>query len=162
MKLTKVLMAVAIIATTSFVSCSPKDADIKAAIEEKINTTPGMMGTSVEVKDGIATISGELKDPDSKVMCEKEVAGVKGVKSVVNNCTVAPPPPPPAPVVIAADDPLTKAVMDAIKDYPGVKADVKDGIITLTGDIKKDALKKLMPVLQSLKPKKVDNKLTVN
>ena len=161
MKLTKVLMAVAIIATTSFVSCSPKDADIKTAIEEKINTTPGMMGATVDVKDGIATISGELKDPESKAMAEKEIAGVKGVKSVVNNCTVAPPPPPPAPVVIAADDPLTMAVTDAIKDYPGVKADVKDGVITLTGDITKDALKKLMPMLQSLKPKKVENKLTV-
>ncbi len=159
MKLTKVLMAVAVIATTLFVSCSPKDADIKATIEEKIKTTPTMTGATVEVKDGIATISGEVKDPDCKAMCEKEIIGIKGVKSVVNNCTV---PPPPAPIVIAADDPLSKAVTDAIKDYPGVKAAVKDGVITLTGDIKKDALKKLMPVLQALKPKKVDNKLTVN
>ena len=161
MKLTKVLMAVAIIATTLFVSCSPKDADIKATIEEKIKTTPAMTGATVEVKDGVATISGEVKDPDCKTMCEKEIIGIKGVKSVVNNCTVPAPPPPPAPVVIAADDPLSKAVTDAIKDYPGVKAEVKDGVITLTGDIKKDALKKLMPVLQALKPKKVDNKLTV-
>lgn len=161
MKLTKVLMAVAIIATTSFVSCSPKDADIKAAIEEKIKTTPAMTGATVEVTDGIATISGEVKDPECKAMCEKEIVGMKGVKSVVNNCTVTPPP-PPAPVVIAADDPLAKAVTDAIKDFPGVMAEVKDGVITLTGKIKKDALKKLMPVLQSLKPKKVDNKLTVN
>ena len=53
-------------------------------------------------------------------------------------------------------------VTDAIKDHPTVKAEVKDGVITLTGEIKKDALKKLMPLLQSLKPKKVDNKLTVN
>lgn len=162
MKLTKVLMAVAIIATTSFMSCSPKDADIKAAIEEKIKSTPAMTGATVEVTDGIATISGEVKDPECKTMCEKEIGGIKGVKSVVNNCTVSPPPPPPAPVVITADDPLAKAVTDAVKDYPGVMADVKDGVITLTGQIKKDALKKLMPVLQSLKPKKVDNKLTVN
>ena len=163
MKLTKVLMAVAIIATTLFVSCSPKDADIKAAIEEKIKATPAMTGATVEVTDGIATISGEVKDAECKAMSEKQVGGIKGVKSVVNNCTVTPPPPPPpAPVVIAADDPLAKAVSDAIKDFPGVMADVKDGVITLTGDIKKDALKKLMPVLQSLKPKKVDNKLIVN
>ena len=89
MKLTKVLMAVAIIATTSFMSCSPKDADIKAAIEEKIKSTPAMTGATVEVTDGIATISGEVKDPECKTMCEKEIGGIKGVKSVVNNCTVA-------------------------------------------------------------------------
>ena len=37
----------------------------------------------------------------------------------------------------------------------------QDGVITLTGEIKKDELKKLMPLLQSLKPKKVDNKATI-
>jgi len=161
MKLSKVLLAVVISATVGFISCSPKDADIKAAIDAKISATPEMAGAVADVKDGVATISGMVKDDACKAMCEKEIAGIKGVKSVINNCTVIPPPPPPAPVVIAADDPLTKAVADAIKDHPTVKAEVKDGVITLTGDIKKDELKKLMPLLQSLKPKKVDNKLTV-
>lgn len=161
MKLTKVLMAVAIIATATFVSCKPKDADIKAAIEEKIKATASMAGANVDVVDGVATLSGEVKDAECKTMCEKEVAGIKGVKSVVNNCSITPPPPPPAPVVIAADDPLAKAVTDAVKDYPTVKASVNNGVITLTGDIKKDGLKKLMPVLQSLKPKKVDNQLII-
>jgi osmotically-inducible protein OsmY len=89
------------------------------------------------------------------------IAKVKGVKQVVNNCTVAPPPTAPAPVVIAADDPLAKGVTDAIKDYPGVKADVKDGVVTLTGDIKRAELQKLMEALHTLKPKKIDNKLTI-
>jgi hypothetical protein len=69
--------------------------------------------------------------------------------------------PAPAPVVIAADDPLSKGVTDAIKDYPGVKADVKDGVVTLTGDIKRAELQKLMMSLHTLKPKKIDNKLTI-
>ena len=163
MKLTKVLLAVVISATLGFLSCKPKDADVKAAIDAKISATPEMAGANADVTDGVATISGMVKDEASKAMIEKEIAGVKGVKSVVNNVSVAPPPPPPAPpVVIAADDPLSKAVADAVKDHPTVKADVKDDVITLTGEIKKDALKKLMPLLQSLKPKKVDNKLTVN
>lgn len=155
-------MAVLIAATVSFVSCSPKDSDIKKAVDEKISSTPEMTGAVADVKDGVVTLTGEVKDEACKEMCGKEIAAVKGVKSVVNNTTVAPPPPPPAaPVEISADDPLAKAVTDATKDYPTVKAEVKDGVITLTGDIKKDQLKKLMPLLQSLKPKKVDNKLTV-
>lgn len=161
MKLTKVLMAVLIAATVSFVSCGPKDADIKKTVDEKISATPEMAGAVADVKDGVVTLTGEVKDEACKEMCGKEIAAIKGVKSVTNNTTVAPPPPPPAPVTVSADDPLTQAVTDATKDYPTVKAEVKDGVITLTGDIKKDQLKKLMPLLQSLKPKKVDNKLTV-
>ena len=160
MKLKKLLMVTAIAATAAiFTGCSPKDADIKTAIEEKIKTT----GASADVKDGVATLTGEVKDADAKATAEKDAGTIKGVKSVINNITIAaPPPPPPAPpVVISADDPLKQSVTDATKDYPTVKAEVKDGVITLTGDIKKDDLKKLMPRLQSLKPKKVDNKLTV-
>ncbi len=139
----------------SLSSCKKKlkDADIKAAIETALKADPMAAGTMVDVKDGVATISGECKDDMCKAACEKMVTAVKGVKSVVNNCTVAP---PPAPVVIAADDPLTKAVKDALTAFPGVSATVKDGIISLAGEIEKADLQKLMMVLQGLKPKKVD------
>ena len=138
--------------TISFTSCKkkPKDADVKAAIEKVIAADPMMTGTTVAVEKGVATISGVCKDDMCKAACEKAVAAVKGVKSVVNNCTVAP------PVVIAADDPLTQAVTDALKAFPGVSATVKDGIISLTGSIAKADRQKLMMVLQALKPKKVD------
>lgn len=163
MKLTKVLLAVVISATLGFISCKPKDADIKADIDKAIQSNPDMSGLSADVKEGVVTLTGTCKDNECKTKCATAVQGMKGVKSVIDNITLpAPPPPPAAPVVIAADDPLTKAVADAVKDHPTVKAEVKDGVITLTGEIKKDALKKLMPLLQSLKPKKVDNKLTVN
>ena len=154
-------MATAIVATAGFTSCKPKDADIKSAIEKKISATPEMAGTTVDVKDGVATLSGNCKDDACKQMCEKEVTTIKGVKSVVNNCTVTPPPPPPAPVVINVDEQLIKAVADAVKDFPTVKTAVKEGVITLTGTIKKEGLQKLMPALQSLKPKKVENQLTI-
>ena len=88
-------MALLIAATVSFVSCGPKDADIKKAVDEKISATPEMSGAVADVKDGIVTLSGEVKDEACKAMCGKELATVQGVKSVVNNTTVAPPPPPP-------------------------------------------------------------------
>ena len=131
-----------------------KDADIKAAIETALKADPMSAGTMVDVKDGIATITGQCKDDMCKASCEKMVAAVKGVKSVVNNCSVMPAMVAP---VIAADDPLTKAVTDAIKDFPGVMAAVKDGVITLTGEISKDKLQKLMMGLQALHPKKVES-----
>jgi hyperosmotically inducible periplasmic protein len=124
MKLTKVLMAVAVIATISFVSCKPKDADILKSIQEKIATMPDMKDMKVEVKDGVATLSGECKDPDCKAACEKAVTGIKGVKSVVNNCTVAPPPPPPPAstnVNVAVDAMVQKKITDGLKDIAGAK-----------------------------------------
>ena len=142
-------------------SCREKDSDIQAAVETAIKDNKDLASISVEVKDGIATLSGEAKDDMCKSTAETIAGKVKGVKQVVNNCTIAAPAPAPAPVVIAEDDPLTKGVKDAIKDYPSVKADVKDGVVTLTGDIKRADLKKLMMGLNTFKPKKIDNKLTI-
>lgn len=155
------LFAMAAMITTTFSSCGPKDADLKATITEKMQAMPDMSGMTVDVKDGVVTLSGEVKDEATKAMCETTAKGVAGVKSVVNNCTVAPPLAAPAPVVIAADDPLTQGVTDATKDFPGVKAEVKDGVITLTGEIKKADLKTLMMSLNTLKPKKIDNQLVI-
>jgi hyperosmotically inducible periplasmic protein len=145
------MMAVAAL-TLSFTACKskPKDADIKTAIEKVLAADPMAAGTTVTVEKGVATISGECKDDMCKAACEKAVAAVKGVKSVVNNCTVAP------KVEVTADDPLTTAVNDAIKSFSGVTASVKDGIVTLGGAIAKADLQKLMMALNALKPKKID------
>ena len=142
-------------------SCKPKDADITTAIEAQLKTVPDLSGVTATVNDGVATLAGECKDEATKALAETTVKGVKGVISVVNNCTVTPPPPPPAPVVISPDDPLMKSVSDAVKDYPTVKAEVKDGVVTLTGDLKRSSLPKLMQAIQQLHPKKVENKLTL-
>lgn len=143
------------------VSCSPKDSDIQAAIEAKKKEIPGTSGAMSTVEKGVVTLSGEFKDEAAKSSFETGVKAIKGVKEVIDNGTVTPPPAPPAPVVIAADDPLTKSVADATKDYPGVKSAVKDGVVTLTGEIKRADLTKLMMSLHTLKPKKIDNQLTI-
>lgn len=160
MKVTKGLAVIMIALAVGFVSCKPKDADIKTAVEQAISAIPDAAGATIEVKDGIATITGEFKDETARIAAETAAKAVKGVKSVVNNGTVAAPV-VVAPVEISADAALISAVADAVKDFGTVKADVKDGIITLTGEIQKTNLPKLMMSLNALKPKKVDNKLTV-
>ena len=106
-------MSAAVI-TTTITSCKGgvKDEDVKTAVETALKANPDLQGITVSVKDGIASLSGEVKD-------------------------------------------------DAIKDNSGVKADVKDGVVTLTGEIKKTDLPKLMQKISALKPKKIENKLTV-
>lgn len=159
MKLTKILMAVFLSSSILFFSCTPKDSDIQANVQAKMKSMPGI---AVSVTDGVATLTGECADNTAKDEATTEAKGVKGVKSVVNNCTVTPPPPPPpAAVTVSPDDALMQGVTDATKDFPDVKAAVADGVVTLTGSIKRADLKTLMMSLNTLKPKKIDNKLTI-
>lgn len=158
MKITKIFLAVFLSASTLFFSCKPKDSDIQAKVEEKMKSMPGI---SVSVTDGVATLTGECMDQAAKDEATASAKDVKGVKSVVNNCTITPPPPPPAPVVVNADSTLMQGVTDATKDFPSVKAEINNGVVTLTGSIKRDNLKTLMMSLNTLKPKKIENKLTI-
>ena len=144
---------------TGFQSCKskPKDADIQAAIATKASTYPGLTAT---VNDGVATLSGTATDEASKVAFENDVKAVEGVKSVVNNITVTPPA-AAAPVEITPDDPLAKGLVDATKDFPTVQATVTNGVVTLTGELKRSELPNLMKAVNSLKPKKIEQKLTL-
>ncbi|HEU5164176.1 MAG TPA: BON domain-containing protein [Chitinophagaceae bacterium] len=141
----------------SVTACKQKtsDADLKTAVDKAIAANSSLSGAYTDVKDGVVTLTGEVKDDAAKTSAEEAAKGVNGVKSVVNNLTVTPP--PAAPVVITADDPLKASVDAAIKNYPGVSATIKDGVVTLTGEIKKANLQKLMMALHALKPKSIDN-----
>lgn len=158
MKIKSILLAMSFVFL--LISCGPKDADIQKEVNAKISALPGV---EVTVVKGVATISGICKDEALKQNAESIVKGVKGVKTVVNNCEIPAPEPEvaTAPVEINADSVLTTSVNEVVKTYNGVTATVKDGVVTLTGNIKKDQLPNLIKSVQELKPKKVENKLTV-
>ena len=159
MKIIKLSVAAVIALIIAFTSCAPKDADVQAAVQQK--EAPGI---TVSVAEGVVTLGGTVADEAAKASAEEAAKGEKGVKSVVNNLMLPPPPPPPPAQSPVADamDAMESAVKDAVKDHPTVSASVADGVITLTGSIKKDKLPKLMMTISSLKPKKIDNKLIVN
>lgn len=154
---------ICLFSTAFLYSCGGnKDEAITAAIDAKKKELKELAGVTASVDKGVVTLTGEYADAEAKSLVAQTVTAIPGVKQLVDSTTVAPPPAPvPAPVVIAADDPLTKSVTDAIKDYPGVAASVKDGEVTLTGDIQRANLKKLMMSLHTLKPKKINNQLTI-
>ncbi len=152
MKATQLLTAAVVAATLFFTGCSPKDTDIQAAIQAK---EPA--GITVNVNKGEVTLTGEVADQNEKAHAEEIAKSQKGVKSVANNLSIK----EAAPVIIAEDTTLTKNVADAVKDFPTVRASVKDGVVTLTGELKKASLVTLMQHLSVLKPKKIENKLTI-
>lgn len=61
------------------------------------------------------------------------------------------------PVPMANDDALKTGVNDALKDYPDVKGEVADSVITLSGSIKRSDWQRLNPTLNSLHPKKINS-----
>lgn len=138
-----------------------KDSDLQMVVDDKAKAITGLGTAMGTVKDGVVTLTGEVTDETAKVAFESSVKTIPGVKSVVNNLTVAPPAPAPDPVTISPDAQLTTAVAEVVKMYNGVKAEIKDGVVTLTGTIKKVELPKLMAALSALQPKKIENKLTI-
>jgi len=82
-------------------------------------------------------------------------------KSKTEKTTVDQPAESTTPVEISSDDKLRTSVNDIAKNYGDVKAEVNDGVVTLTGTVKQDELQNLIMKVQELKPKKVENKLTI-
>ncbi|MEP6803138.1 MAG: BON domain-containing protein [Flavobacterium sp.] len=157
MKIKSVLLGMGL--AISLVACGPKDADIQKEISAKLSSTPEVQ---VTVQDGVATISGICKDDVLKQNVENSIKEIKGVKSVVNNCQiVAPEETAAAAVIISPDTELDKAVHKVVDTYDGVSVTVVGGVVTLSGEIKKSQLPNLIKSVQELKPKKVDNKLTI-
>ena len=156
MKFTKSLLIAALALSVAATSCKPKDADVKANVENTMKDNADAANVQVSVVDGVATLSGEVKDAETQAALEAAAKDAKGVKSVVNNTTVMMVSAP----IIAADDPLMAGVTDATKDFPTVTATVNDGVITLNGTIEKSKLPMLMQTLMGLNPKNIENNLT--
>lgn len=139
-------------------ACGKKDADIQKAAQDKLNSE-NISGATVTVKDGVATLTGQVADITVKNRAESAVK-VDGVKSVTNNLTLKPLPTPP-PV---ADDKMIEGTINESlkkKNITGVTVSVSNGEVTLTGTVSKDKLAEVMAAASEAKPKKVNNQLTV-
>lgn len=160
MKFIKSYLLLFLFSAGVLIGCKPKDADFKAKIEKTLQASPETASVNVDVKDGVATLTGEVKDDAAREKAGAAAKDVNGIKNVENHVTVTPVV-QTAPVEINADTTLVQSVKDATKDFPTVTASVNDGVITLTGSIKRSNLQTLMQSLNTLKPKKIDNQLTI-
>lgn len=133
-----------------------KDSDIENNATEAISTNPDASDVDVTVVDKVATLSGSVTDDVTKEYVLATIKDVKGVKSVVNNIMVI----PPAPDYSEMDATLKMAMPDALKDHPDVQAEVKDGVVILTGEVKEKDLPLIMEKVSALNPHKVENNIT--
>ncbi len=140
-------------------ACGGKsDAELQGEADKKLKAEQTTSGVTVEVTEGVATISGDVADDAAKAKAE-ELAKVEGVKNVINNVNVNAP--PPAPTASAADPELKTKMEESLKKAgcATVSVDVKDGVATLTGKVKGDKFPECIMAAQEAKPLRVENKL---
>lgn len=156
MKKTIQMAALALMVSFAAVSCkkTPTDADLTTKATTAVVAYPGV---KVTVKEGKAHLEGAFADDASKQAAIDALKKVEGVKDVHDMATVT----PPVATAVAVDPAVTKKVTDALKDFPGVKAEVVNGTLTLTGNASPEQARKIKMSIDALKIGKYENKLTV-
>ena len=138
-------------------ACGKSDADLMKAATDKL-TADKVTGVTVAVKDGVATLTGEVQDITVKSKAEASVKAVEGIKSVTNSCTVKPPPPPPTPAPDQANEGLINEALKK-KGITGVTVKVANGEVTLSGTVDKAKVVEVMQIASEAKVGKVVNNL---
>lgn len=133
--------------------CSPADTTIKTDLVTKAKSEKDFAGVRFTIDRGVVTLAGDCATEKSKNTVETTVKGVYGVKSIINNITIA-------PVVIGVDQQLKQGVDSVLKDYPNVEAITKDSMVYLQGKLPDAEVLKLKTAINTLKPKMVDARLT--
>jgi hyperosmotically inducible periplasmic protein len=141
----KFLLVLSIAAMMALSACKGvTDADLQKSAMEKV-ANPAV---TVAVKDGVATLTGELADQAAidKAMAAAKVEGVKSV--VVTGLKVKPTPAP----IVAATNPMLKGDIEkalAAKGFKDVTVDVTTTPATLRGSYPKAKIAEVMQAAQA-------------
>lgn len=156
----KIIAMAALGLTVSFAStsCNKKvgDADLLTSATAIVKANPN---ATVEVKDGVAHLSGTFADKTAESQMVASLKTIPGIKDVMDMSTVAPATPP---VVVNAVNPASmQKVTDALKDFPSAKAEVVNGVLTITGTASPVQARKIKMSVDALNIGKYNNNLTV-
>ena len=162
------LVAVSLILAAAMMACGkkeentntapkgPDDSAIKSGVTAKLNTDMPGNTISVDSKDGVVTLTGEVKTPEDKTKAEQSAKSVASVKSVTNNIRIA---------FNAADAEIKKSVEANLtkNGVTGISVEVKDNEVTLRGDIARAKLPDAMKAANEAQPtpKKVNNQMNI-
>lgn len=161
MKKTIAMAALAIAVSFGSISCKKKvsDADLQTQATTIVTSNPN---ASVEVKDGVAHLSGTFADEQSKNAMIAQLKTVNGIKDVMDMTKIeAPTAVAPVETTSAVDPAVQQKVQDALKDFPSVKVEVVNGELTLTGTASSTQARKIKESVDALKVGKVNYNYTV-
>jgi hyperosmotically inducible protein len=160
MKKTIAMAALAIAVSFGSISCKKKisDADLQTQATTIVTSNPT---ASVEVKDGVAHLSGTFVDEQSKNAMIAQLKTVNGIKDVMDMTKIEAPVVAPVATTSAVDPAIQQKVQDALKDFPSVKVEVVNGELTLTGTASSMQARKIKESVDALKVGKVNFNYTV-
>jgi len=153
----KVFTVLTLACAIFMMACGKSDADLQKAATDKL-VADKVAGVTVAVKDGIATLTGEVADATVKSKAAASVKTVEGVKSVTDNVTTKP---LPTPAPVSPDKMLEGTITQNImkKGITGVTVSVANGEVTLSGTVDKAKVPEIMMLANESKPSKVINNL---
>jgi hyperosmotically inducible protein len=149
----RLLSVLALAGVLLLAACGKSDSDMQKAASDKLSSD-SISGVTVAVKNGTATLTGEVKDVTVRTKAEADVKGVEGIKTVNNNLTLIPLAPAPTPM--GADKMMEGAVSENLKkaNITGVTVAVNNGHVTLSGEV--SSKEELAKAMQAASP--VDSK----
>lgn len=157
------IIACVIMSGIALQSCKPSDTTIQRTVETELrNKSYGSVTSSV--RNGIVTLTGQVENEQEKASIENTVKSLKDVKSVVSEIVVRPMPTAnTTTITVNPDETINTFITSRLNEgnYKNVKVEVKDGEVTLTGDLKRADLTKVMQIANEAKAKKVNNKLNL-
>jgi hyperosmotically inducible periplasmic protein len=151
--ITILMLALAVVAA----GCGKSDADLATAVNDKLKAD-GVTGVTASVKDGVATLTGEVADITVKTKAENSAKTVDGVKSVTNNVTTKP---IPVATPAAPDPALTGKINEDLKKAgcTGANVSVTGGKVTVTGTVPNAKYAQCIQVIQQSGITGIDNQL---
>lgn len=154
----KFLTLISIAAVLFMSACGKKDADLQKDVAAKL-AADGISGVTVTVKDGVASLSGEVADITVKTKAENSAKTVEGIKSVDGANLKTKPLPVATPA--AADPALTGKITEDLKKAgcTGASVTVVNGKVTVTGEVPSAKYATCIQTIQQSGITGIDNQL---
>ena len=154
MKKTIKIAALALVFSVAAFSCKKNVSDAELTTQST-TVVAAYPGTSVEVKDGVAHLSGTFAAQGDKDAAIAAIKNIKGVRDVMDMASVEAAD-PVMETITAIDQETQQKVADAIKDDTSVKRDGVNGELTLTGEVTAEQARKIKMSVDALKVGKVN------
>lgn len=158
MKKMMFIMACVLITGLSMQSCKSNDAKVQEKVEKALQADYESISSTL--KDGIVTLTGVVDSQAEKIAVGNLARSVKEVKSVVNNITVRSAA-PAATAITYNDDNIRSGIANKLtaEGYKDIQVEVRNGEVNLSGELKRDELKRVMQIANETQPRKVNNNL---
>ncbi len=147
-------------------SCRPNDSKLQQDVQAEMSRTYSNITSSV--RDGVVTLSGTVDSEETRASAERTARNVNHVKSVNNNIMVRstqmnPATSAPASTMMSSDTEISRNITNALTNggYNDVRVSVNNGQVTLTGNVNRSDLQRVMQIANQANATRVINQLNI-